>query len=175
MRRLLLLRHAKAERLPGGGPDRDRVLTARGRDDAKTIGAYLVRHRAVPDRALVSPAARTRETWELLSQAFRTAPPADFEDCLYDASPETLLGAIRDTRAGAATLLVVAHNPGMQELASLLVATGDIDARERLGRGFPTAALATITFAAEAWSDVHTNGGRLEHFVTPKSLAAATD
>jgi phosphohistidine phosphatase len=175
MHRLLLLRHAKAERLQGGGSDRDRVLTARGRDDAKTIGAYLVRHRAVPDRALVSPAARTRETWELLSQAFHTVPPADFEDRLYDASLETLLDAIRDTRAGAATLLVVAHNPGMQELASLLVATGDIDARERLGRGFPTAALATITFAAEAWSGVHANGGRLEHFVTPKSLAAATD
>ena len=80
-----------------------------------------------------------------------------------------------DSWAGAATLLVVAHNPGMQELASLLVATGDIDARERLGRGFPTAALATITFAAEAWSGVHANGGRLEHFVTPKSLAATTD
>ena len=64
MRRLLLLRHAKAERSQPGGRDHDRVLTQRGRADAKTLGAYLARHRLVPDRALVSTAARTRETWE---------------------------------------------------------------------------------------------------------------
>ena len=173
--RLLLLRHAKAERLPGGGADRDRVLTERGRDDARTLGAYLARHGAGPDRALVSPSARTRETWALLSQAFGSAPPAEFDDRLYDASAQALLDAIREASPGAATLLVVAHNPGMQELASLLVASGDIDARERLGRGFPTAALAAISFATEAWTGVHAQGGRLEHFVTPKSLAATTD
>ena len=175
MRRLLLLRHAKAERPQGGGSDLDRTLTERGRNDARTLGAYLARHRAVPDRALVSPAARTRETWALASEAFRPAPPADFDERLYDATAQTILEAIRETASGAATLLVVGHNPGMQELAQLLVASGDIDARERLGRGFPTAALAIVSFAAEAWSGVHAHGGRLEHFVTPKWLAAATD
>ena len=57
----------------------------------------------------------------------------------------------------------------------MLVASGDIDARERLGADFPTSALAVISFAAEDWSGVHPRGGRLEHFVTPDWLATATD
>ena len=57
----------------------------------------------------------------------------------------------------------------------MLVASGDIEARERLGEGFPTSALAAISFASEDWSEAHPRGGRLEHFITPKWLAAATD
>ena len=67
MRRLLLLRHAKAERSQPGGRDHDRILSKRGRNDAAAVGAYLVRHRLVPDRALVSTSARTRETWTLVA------------------------------------------------------------------------------------------------------------
>ena len=73
------------------------------------------------------------------------------------------------------TLLVVGHNPGLQELAAMLVASGDIEARERLGRAFPTSALVVIGFAVESWNGVHPRGGRLEHFLTPAWLAAATD
>jgi phosphohistidine phosphatase len=175
MRRLLLLRHAKAERLQPGGRDQDRVLTERGRADARKLGAYLARHSFVPDRAMVSTSARTRETWELLATAFAKAPPVSFEDRLYNASPQAILQAIKDTGATACTLLVIGHNPGLQELAAMLVASGDIDARERLGEDFPTAALAAISFAAEDWAGVHAHGGRLEHFVTPRWLATATD
>ena len=97
MRRLLLLRHAKAERLQPGGRDQDRVLAARGRVAAKTLGAYLARHAFIPDRAMVSTAARTRETWTLLAAAMGQAPPASFEERLYDASPETILQAVKAT------------------------------------------------------------------------------
>src|SRR4051794_23803179 len=95
MRRLLLLRHAKAARLQPGGRDRDRVLTERGQGDAKTLGAYLARHRSIPDRAVVSTAARTRETWTRIAPAFGQAPPVDFEDRLYDASPQGILEVIK--------------------------------------------------------------------------------
>jgi phosphohistidine phosphatase len=61
----------------------------------------------------------------------------------------------------------------MQELAAMLVASGDIDARERLGEDFPTSALAVISFASDDWSEVHPRSGRLEHFITPGWLAAA--
>jgi phosphohistidine phosphatase len=71
--------------------------------------------------------------------------------------------------------MVIGHNPGLQELAAMLVASGDIEARERLGREFPTSALVVISFAVEHWNSVHPRGGRLEHFVTPGWLAAATD
>ena len=74
MRRLLLLRHAKAERLQLAGSDQNRPLTERGRSDAVRVGAYLARHAFVPDGALVSPSARTRETWSLVAKAFTKAP-----------------------------------------------------------------------------------------------------
>jgi phosphohistidine phosphatase len=175
MRRLLLLRHAKAERSPVGGLDHDRVLAARGRADAKTLGAYLARHALIPDHAVVSTSARTRETWTLLAAAMGKTPPVTFDERIYDAETETILQVITETGADTHTLMVVGHNPGLQELAAMLVASGDIEARERLGRGFPTSALVVITFAVESWTGVHPRGGRLEHFVTPEWLAAATD
>lgn len=175
MRRLLLLRHAKAERSQPGGRDHDRVLAERGRGDAKKLGLYLARHAFVPDRAVVSTAVRTRETWTLLATAFAKAPPASFEERIYDATPQAILEVIRDTGVRVGTLLVIGHNPSLQELAAMLIASGDIDARKRLGEGFPTSALAAISFAAEDWSGIHPRGGRLEHFVTPRWLATATD
>src|SRR3954471_3412609 len=111
MRRLLLLRHAKAERLQTGGRDQDRVLAQRGRADAKTLGAYLARHAFVPDRAVVSTSARTRETWTLVAAAMGKSPPASFDERIYDATPDAILGTIRETGADAGTLLVVGHNP----------------------------------------------------------------
>jgi phosphohistidine phosphatase len=175
MRRLLLLRHAKAGRAPPGGRDHDRVLTERGRGDAAKLGVFLARHGFVPDRTIVSTSARTRETWALLASAFVRTPAVEFDDRLYDATPQTLLQTIKGAGLATATLLVIGHNPGLQELAATLVATGDIDARERLGEDFPTAALAAISFADDDWSAVHPHGGRLEHFITPEWLAAGAD
>jgi phosphohistidine phosphatase len=175
MRRLLLLRHAKAERSQPGGRDHDRVLAARGRADAHKLGLYLARHGHRPDRAVVSTSARTRETWAQIVTAFDKAPPVDFEDRIYEASPQAILHVIQETAPKTGTLLVIGHNPGMQELASTLVASGDIDARERLGEAFPTSALAAISFAVKDWHEIHPRGGRLEHFVTPDWLAAGTD
>jgi len=175
MRCLLLMRHAKAERLEAGRSDFDRVLAPRGRTDAKTIGGYLVRHRSIPDRVVVSPAARTRETWTRAAGTFGQVPAVTFEDRLYNASAAAILDVIRQTTNSVGTLLVIGHNPGLQELGAMLIATGDVDARERLGREFPTSALATISFAVENWSSVHARGGRLEHFITPKWLKAARD
>src|SRR3954463_6361634 len=146
MRRLLLLRHAKAERSQPGGRDHDRVLAARGRADAKTLGAYLARHAFIPDRAVVSTSARTRETWTLLAAAMGKSPPVSFDERIYDATPEAILGAIRETGPNAGTLLVVGHNPGLQELAAMLVASGDIEARERLRRKVSNSALVGVHF-----------------------------
>jgi phosphohistidine phosphatase len=175
MRRLLLLRHAKAERSQPGGSDLERALNDRGRADARKLGAYFVRHRLVPDLAAVSTAVRTRETWRLLAGAFDRPPKARFDERLYDASPQMILRTIQETAPEVATLLVVGHNPGLHEAAVVLVAAGDVEARQRLVEQFPTAALAVIKFAVADWSRVHAKGGRLEHFVKPRSLAAATD
>jgi phosphohistidine phosphatase len=175
MRRLLLLRHAKTERLQPGGRDHDRVLAERGRSDAPNLGLYMTRHGLVPDRAIVSTAARTRETWDLVAAEFKNAPPVSFDDRLYDATPKAILAVVKEAKPELGTLLLVGHNPGMQELAAALTASGNLEARQRLHEGFPTSGLAVIEFALEAWSRLHPQSGRLERFVTPRTLRAATD
>jgi phosphohistidine phosphatase len=175
MRRLLLLRHAKAERPVLLGQDHDRELAPRGRDDATKLGAYMVRHALIPDRTIVSTSTRTRETWDLVAAAFATSPPAVFDKRIYEASPQAILKVIQECSPKVHTLLIVGHNPGLQELAAMLVAAGNLEARQRLNEKFPTTGLAVIDFALDDWSRLHPHGGRLDHFVSPRSLAAATD
>jgi phosphohistidine phosphatase len=173
--RLILLRHAKAEKAEPGQSDRDRSLTPRGRRDAASIGDYLAHHELVPDTAKVSDARRTRETWEGMASALSAPPAVDFDDRLYDARAEAILAVVRETSRSARALLVIGHNPGLHDLARLLIAAGDVEPRERLGEGLPTAALAVIDFAGDDWRKLHPRGGRLDRFVTPRSLKAATD
>lgn len=174
MRRLLLLRHAKTERAEAGERDRDRKLMAQGRADAPVIGAYMVRHRLVPDLALVSPVTRAEETWTLVAASFTTPPRVVKDERIYNASPQTLLGLIRETRA-AHTLLVVGHNPGLQELAVELIASGDVEARERVSEKLPTCGLVVIDFPFDDWSRLHANAGRLQRFVSPRQIEGTAD
>jgi len=173
--RLLLLRHAKAERAEPGARDHERALTARGRNDATRIGAYLAGHKLIPDLALVSTSTRTRETWRLAAQAFSASVPVKYDERIYNGGPADILQSIRNTDSALRSLLVVGHNPGLHELAVLLTAAGEIDLRQRLKEEFPTAALAVIDFALSPWSRLHANAGRLEGFVTPRSLTPAAD
>jgi phosphohistidine phosphatase len=173
MRRLMLLRHAKAERSTLAGRDLDRVLTARGREEAPKVGFYMAHHGLVPDLVVVSSASRARETWELAASAFNAPPPVTWEDRLYNADPKTILELIQEVESP--TLLLVGHNPGLQDFARLIIAAGDVDARERLNEDFPTAGLLVIDFAFEDWSKLHAHSGRLDRFVSPQLLTTATD
>jgi len=174
MLRLLLLRHAKTERAAAGEPDRDRTLAARGRADAPIIGVYMARHRLVPDFALVSPATRAEETWALVATAFKKTPRVVKDERIYNASARTLLQLITTTR-DARMLLVVGHNPGIHHLAVELIASGDVEARERVQEKLPTCGLVVIEFAFDNWSQLHRSSGRLERFVSPRLIAEATD
>ena len=175
MRRLLLFRHAKAERSEPGQEDHSRALIERGRKDAARIGGYMATHALVPDRVLVSPAKRTQETWKYLSAAFRPAPAAQSAERLYDATPHAILALIKDAPAAAHSLMVVGHNPGLHEVALLLIASGDVELRERLHEKLPTSGLIIIDFAFDDWSKLHPQSGRLERFVSPRSLEAASN
>ena len=175
MRRLLLFRHAKAERAVAGTPDRDRTLIDRGRKDAAKIGAYMATHHLVPDRVLLSPAARCHQTWKHAAKEMKPAPAAMSVEKLYDATPHAILAVIKDAPAAAHSLLVCGHNPGLHELAQMLIASGDIDARERLNEKLPTSGLVIIEFAFDDWGRLHPLSGRLERFVSPKSLEAAAN
>ena len=70
---------------------------------------------------------------------------------------------------------MIGHNPGLHKLARQLIATGDVEARERLSEALPTSGLVVIDFAGDNWHELHSSGGRLERFVTPRSLRAASD
>jgi phosphohistidine phosphatase len=175
MRRLLLLRHAKTERSDPGSKDISRVLIERGRKDAAKIGAYMAGHALIPDRVVLSPSARTRETWKYAAAAFKPAPAAASAERLYDATPHDIIGIIKDSPTSAHTLMLIGHNPGLHEAALMLIASGDIDTRERLREGLPTSGLIIVDFAFDDWSKVHPHSGRLERFVSPKSLEAAAN
>jgi phosphohistidine phosphatase len=169
----MLLRHAKTERVEPGQRDRDRTLIKRGRNDAEIIARYMARHSLVPDLALVSPARRTRETWELIAGGFEEAPRHVDDDRIYGASPNALMMLVSEAGTPR-SLLVVGHNPGLHEVALRLIASGDVNMRERLAEKLPTSGLVVIDFAFDAWTKLHSQSGRLEHFVTPRTLGDAS-
>lgn len=174
MLRLMLLRHAKTERAEPGEADRTRKLTKRGRADVPVIGAYMARHELVPDLALVSPATRTHETWTLLAACFAKPPEALTVERIYNANPDTLMRLIAETKK-ARSLLVVGHNPSIHDLAVRLIASGDVEARERVTEKLPTSGLVVIDLAFDEWPRLRAQAGRLERFVSPRLIAAATE
>lgn len=169
MRRLLLLRHAKSD-WPDGVSDPDRPLSERGIRDAPRLGAYMAAERLLPDLALISPARRTRDTWDLVAGEFQTPHPARIESLLYAASAGAILDIIRAIPASIDTLLVIGHNPGLEGLARSFAISGDADAIRRIAKKYPTAGLSVIELPVNDWKDAAPPAGRLESFVTPKSL-----
>ena len=99
------------------------------------------------------------------------SPPVDFDERLYAAEPQTILALLRETPPKVHSLLIVGHNPGIHEAALALIASGDVEARERLHEKFPTSGLAVIDFALDAWGKLHVRSGRLDRFITPRQLA----
>jgi phosphohistidine phosphatase len=168
---LLLQRHAKSAWDDPSLADIDRPLAPRGVKAAKAIGRELGAHGWRPERVLVSPAARTRETWALVAAQLPDVVAPSFPRKLYMATPERLLQQLRKTPKKIGTVLMLGHNPGMEELARQLAGDGsDTAAQERLKEKFPTAAVARFVFDG-AWTDLRFGGARLTHFLRPKDLA----
>jgi phosphohistidine phosphatase len=173
MRRLMLLRHGKAAP-PDVVADIDRPLAPRGREALQRIAAHLAGEQLIPDIALVSTARRTRETWEVVAPMLGDVP-ARFESRIYEAPADRLLTVVREVEDAVRTLLMVGHNPGFADLAKLLVGHGDRYAFARMALRYPTASLAVLDFAAEDWREAKPGTGRLDRFVTPKSLGQDED
>jgi len=171
MRHLMLLRHAKADWPLPEQRDHDRALSPRGQEAALKIGTWIAGHPYPPERVIVSTARRTRDTWALAAEAFAAPPTAVFDTRLYAAMPQTICAVIRETAPACRSLLVVAHNPGLQDTALLLAKDGDKDALSRLAARFPTAGLASIALPIEDWADLQPGAGRLVAFTSPRLLA----
>lgn len=153
MRRLLLVRHAKAA---DSYPDRDRTLTPAGLAAAGAIGRWLATQQITVDRAVVSPASRTRQTWEAAGSP--AAPVTD--ERVYDNILDDLITVVRETPADVATLAVIGHNPSIHALA-------DRVDEDEFADGFPTGGVALFEIAVP-WSDVGARAGHLVAFARPR-------
>jgi phosphohistidine phosphatase len=141
-RRLVLVRHAEAGLAP---LDRDRPLTPKGERDAEVVGSRLAELGVAPDRVVVSPARRTRQTWDRARAALDGAPEPEFDERIYDNTVDGLLETIRESDGDVGTLVLVGHNPAVGQLThDLDDGTGNASAREEVGRGFPSGAVAVF-------------------------------
>lgn len=143
VRRLVLLRHAKAEP-PSELPDEQRPLALRGRDQAVKVGAALVAAGLVPDAVVVSGAVRTRQTWDL-ARKHLGEPPVAYTDELLGAMPRGVLALVRELDLAARTVLVIGHEPAMAGTAELLAGPGSQDdAVAQVRVGVPTGTYSVL-------------------------------
>ena len=167
MKVLTLLRHAKSGWDDPVMRDFDRPLNPRGRRAAATVGREIRRIPLGFDRIVASPARRVIETLEEVEQAFGPLP-ARYDERLYLASPETLMEVAREAQDDVDRLLLVAHNPGLEELVLRLSAKGAL--RSEAALKYPTATLAEMRFDVASWRQIRDASGDLFRFIRPRDL-----
>ncbi|MEV0173811.1 histidine phosphatase family protein [Streptomyces sp. NPDC050803] len=167
LRRLVVLRHAKSA-WPEGVADHRRPLAPRGRRDAPAAGRALAEADLLPDLALCSTAVRARQTWELASAEWGTPPPVRLDPQLYAADVPELLAAVRATPPEVETLLLIGHNPGLEDLVVELAGDGMEDTLDRLRVKFPTSAIAVLAWRGTAWSALAPGSALLTSFLVPR-------
>jgi phosphohistidine phosphatase len=164
-KRLYLLRHAKSSCKEPGLADQDRPLARRGRRAAKAIGRHLREQGVEPELVLCSTARRARETLEGIEPALgRGAIRVEPE--LYGAGAADLLARLREIAARVRSVMVIGHNPGLEQLALLLARHGPrVQELE-----FPTGALATLAFRGDGWAALDRGTAELIEFIRPRDL-----
>ena len=162
MKTILVLRHAKSSWKEDGLPDRERPLNKRGREDAPKMGALLRKHDLLPDLVLSSPAVRARSTAELVIEESGYDGEVEYKEALYSFDAEAYLKALTGLADTYQRVMVVGHNPAMEELVEEL--TGEY-------LPMPTAALAQIELPIEHWRKLAgRRGGRLINLWRPKEV-----
>ena len=168
---LSLLRHAKSSWDDPSIQDFERPLAPRGEAAAPRMGAYMAEHQLAPELILCSPAARARQTLDLILPHLTGGPVVEYEEPLYLAAPSRLLARIRKIESKAHQhVMIIGHDPGMHGLAVELAGSGGREDLDALASKFPTAGLAVISFKARRWAQVKPGSGHLEHFMTPRRL-----
>jgi phosphohistidine phosphatase len=167
MKRLYLLRHAKSSWKDTSLPDHDRPLAGRGRRAAEAIARHLREQDLEPQLVLCSTARRARETLERIQPALGTAT-VELEPDLYAASADALLQRLRRVPDPVASVMLIGHNPGLQDLAlDLARSPGTVT---ELATKFPTAALATLEVPVSNWHELDHETAEIVAFVRPRDL-----
>lgn len=170
-RRLVVVRHAKS-----AWPevdDHSRPLAPRGRRDAPAAGRWLREAGVVPDRVVCSTALRTRQTWDLVGPELLVGPGADaepavvYDERLYDAGADEVLAVVRGTPDDVRTLLVVGHNPAVQDVTLALAGDTVGDSRDQVRVAFPTSAIAVLS-CPQRWSALTPGSARLTAVAVPR-------
>ena len=164
MKTLLLLRHARPTPASPTGRDFDRPLTAEGRADALLVGRFLRHSQLTPATVVCSPAARARQTAEHVLDAAQLAAPVLFRDRIYEASTEQLIEVVAEAAGESGVLLVVGHNPGLQELVQRLTGAA---------ASMHPATLARVDLDIDAWGDLQDarEAGQLVFALPPQASA----
>lgn len=165
-RRLVLIRHAKAA--PDAATDRQRPLAPRGQRQSVLVGQWLQEHDLCPDHAVVSPATRALQTWQLLSEQLAGQAVVVTDERVYRNTVADLLDALRALPAEASTVALVGHNPSVHALARTLDdGRGDAAAREAVAAEYPTAAVSVFALAGD-WAALAEASATLQAFTRPR-------
>jgi len=162
---LIILRHAKAE---AGDDDHARPLAGRGFEEAKAMGAYMAAQGIKPQKILCSTSTRTRQTLKYLNGEF--AEIVEFSDAVYNASENQHLQNIAAQSDETASLMIIAHNPGLHQIATRLAREGDHALLRQMAVEFPTCSLVVIDLGDMHWSEIFTAHGKLKVFATPRTI-----
>ena len=174
MRRLFLIRHAKAQ--PSvGRDDYERTLTDRGRADARRVAAALAARNMLPEALVHSGAARAKETAEIFAGEWPRRVKLEEELGLYDATQSLLFARTRELSNAHKRIGLVGHNPGLGELAVALTGSGAQAELSRLAGKYPTGAVAVLDFSIHRWEDVERASGMLALYLTPAELEAGAE
>lgn len=173
MKTLTLLRHAKSGIGEPGQRDFDRTLNGKGQRAAATMGRHWKGLGAGFDVVIASPAQRVVDTIEHFQRGFGPLPSIGYDKRAYLGSAPGLVELIHAVDDGHDRLLIVAHNPGLEDLVLDLVPDHDDRLRDDVEEKFPTASIAELHFAIDRWADVAENGATLARFVRPRDLDPA--
>ena len=176
MKRLITFRHAKSGWDQPALRDFDRALNDKGRRAAVTMGRHMRQLGLRFDHVIASPAVRVAETLDAMFEGYGRRAAPSWDRRAYLASAPTLLEIVHEAPDSAETVLLVGHNPGIEELVLRLSSDAgeeEIRARATVGEKYPTASLAELRFPVDHWRDVREGSGQLARFIRPRDLDPA--
>lgn len=167
---LTLLRHAKSDWDDPVKRDFDRPLNGRGRKAAAIVGAYIRDQKIAFDHVYASPALRVRETIEGVESGLGLPMAVNYDQRIYMASGDELLDMVRETPDTVGHLLLIGHNPGLEDLLLTLTEGRPSMLRSEAETKYPTAALATLEFDNQRWAEIGEGSASIVRFMRPRDL-----
>ncbi len=165
MKRLILMRHAKSD-WDNHLPDIKRPLSSRGEREAPIMGKFLRSNGVIPELVISSPSQRTRETFGYLKQEIKDRLDVVYDETIYENEPQEIVSLVKKTSDTITTLMILGHNPSMEELAQLFSGLS----LNKFCDKFSTSSVVLLEFDIEKWSDIDTKKGKLVFYKSPKNL-----